>query len=69
MDENLFDRKLPFSLIAEQSLLGSILIDPECLNELAELVSPMISISPSTSRSIWRCASSTSPATPSTLSR
>ena len=40
MDENLFDRKLPFSLIAEQSLLGSILIDPECLNELTELVSP-----------------------------
>ncbi len=39
MDENLFDRKLPFSLIAEQSLLGSILIDPECLNELADLVS------------------------------
>ena len=40
MDENtILDRKLPFSLIAEQSLLGSILIDPECLNELADLVS------------------------------
>ena len=40
MDEtNILDRKLPFSLIAEQSLLGSILIDPECFNELAELVS------------------------------
>ena len=39
MDENILDRKLPFSLIAEQSLLGSILIDPECLNDLTELVS------------------------------
>ena len=39
MDENILDRKLPFSMIAEQSLLGSILIDPECLNELTELVS------------------------------
>ncbi len=33
-------RKLPFSLIAEQSLLGSILIDPEALNEVAEIISP-----------------------------
>ena len=39
MDESILDRKLPFSMIAEQSLLGSILIDPECLNELTELVS------------------------------
>ena len=39
MDENILDRKLPFSMIAEQSLLGSILIDPECLNGLTELVS------------------------------
>lgn len=39
MDENILDRKLPFSMIAEQSLLGSILVDPECLNELTELVS------------------------------
>jgi replicative DNA helicase len=39
MDETtILDRKLPFSLIAEQSLLGSILIDPECFNDLAELV-------------------------------
>ena len=33
-------RKLPFSLIAEQSLLGSILVDPEALNEVAEIISP-----------------------------
>ena len=32
-------RKLPFSLIAEQSLLGSILIDPRSFNDIAELVS------------------------------
>ena len=39
MDENnILDRKLPFSLIAEQSLLGSILIDPASLNEVADLI-------------------------------
>ena len=32
-------RKLPFSLIAEQSLLGSILVDPESLNDITEMVS------------------------------
>ena len=33
-----FTKKLPFSLIAEQSLLGSILIDPNSLNEVADLI-------------------------------
>ena len=32
-------RKMPFSLIAEQSLLGSILIDPDAFNDIADLVS------------------------------
>ena len=31
-------QKLPFSLIAEQSLLGSILIDPASLNQVADLI-------------------------------
>lgn len=31
-------RKLPFSLIAEQSLLGSILIDPDSFNEVADML-------------------------------
>ena len=31
-------RKLPFSLEAEQSVLGSILIDPEKINEIASLI-------------------------------
>ena len=31
-------RKLPFSMPAEQSLLGSILIDPAALNEVADLL-------------------------------
>jgi len=38
MNEELV-RKLPFSLIAEQSLLGAILIDPDCFNEIAGMVS------------------------------
>ncbi len=32
-------RQLPFSMLAEQSLLGSILVDPESFNEIADLVS------------------------------
>ena len=32
------NRKLPFSLIAEQSLLGSILIDPASINEIADII-------------------------------
>ncbi len=32
-------RKLPFSMIAEQSLLGSVLIDPESFNRIADTVS------------------------------
>lgn len=33
-------RKQPFSMIAEQSLLGSVLIDPECLNMIAGEIAP-----------------------------
>ena len=32
-------RKLPFSAIAEQSLLGSILIDPDSINQIADSIS------------------------------
>ncbi len=32
-------RKLPFSAIAEQSLLGSILIDPSSINQVADIIS------------------------------
>ncbi len=35
---NELDRKLPFSLEAEQSLLGSVLIDPNCMDEIAALI-------------------------------
>ena len=38
MDEQL-SKKLPFSLIAEQSLLGAIMVDPEALNDIADMVS------------------------------
>ena len=38
MDE--YSRKLPFSLIAEQSLLGSILVDPESITEISEIIQP-----------------------------
>lgn len=37
MSEDLV-RKLPFSMMAEQSLLGCILIDPECFNTIAGMV-------------------------------
>ena len=32
------DRRMPFSLEAEQSLLGSILIDPACMDTVAALI-------------------------------
>ncbi len=35
-----FLKKLPFSLIAEQSLLGAILSDPDCFNDISEKVKP-----------------------------
>lgn len=38
MAENAYGRKLPFSLEAEQSVLGSILIDPECFNLVAGIL-------------------------------
>ena len=31
-------KKMPFSLEAEQSVLGSILIDPECFTEIATML-------------------------------
>ncbi|MBR2906898.1 MAG: replicative DNA helicase [Clostridia bacterium] len=37
-EDTILDRKLPFSLSAEQALLGSILIDPNALNEVADLI-------------------------------
>ncbi len=36
---DVLDRKLPFSLVAEQSLLGAILVDPEAFNQIADMVS------------------------------
>ncbi len=33
-------RKLPFSLVTEQSLLGSIIIAPEALDDVVQLISP-----------------------------
>ena len=40
MDSDLqrLDRKMPFSLEAEQSLLGSILIDPSCMDLIASIM-------------------------------
>ena len=31
-------KRLPYSLDAEQSVLGSILIDPECINDIAQII-------------------------------
>lgn len=37
--KEIFDRRLPFSLEAEQSVIGSVLINPDCFDEIAQLVS------------------------------
>ncbi|MBE6558156.1 MAG: replicative DNA helicase [Ruminococcaceae bacterium] len=36
---DVLDRKLPFSLVAEQSLLGAVLVSPESFNLIADVVS------------------------------
>ncbi len=38
LQNNELIKKMPFSLEAEQSVLGSIIIDPECFNEIASLI-------------------------------
>ena len=35
---DVLDRKLPFSLIAEQSLIGAVLVDPESFNLIADML-------------------------------
>ncbi len=37
--KDIFERKLPFSLEAEQSVIGSVLINPDCFDEIAQLIS------------------------------
>ena len=37
-NNDVLGRKLPFSLEAEQSVIGSVLIDPECFDDIAEIV-------------------------------
>ena len=37
---NLDGQVLPFSLEAEQSVLGAVLIDPACISELAIILKP-----------------------------
>ncbi len=38
-DRDPLQRKMPFHMLAEQSLLGSVLIDPESFNQIADMVS------------------------------
>ena len=40
MDEELLSRQMPQSLEAEQSVLGSILIDSRCINDVIGIVKP-----------------------------
>lgn len=45
LQSNELIKKMPFSLEAEQSVLGSILIDPECFPEIASQLKATTSIS------------------------
>ena len=40
MDEELLNRQVPQSLEAEQSVLGSILIDSRCITDVVEILRP-----------------------------
>ena len=35
---DILQKKMPYSLNAEQSVLGSIIIDPECFDDIAQIV-------------------------------
>lgn len=35
---DILQKKMPYSLDAEQSVLGSIIIDPECFDDVAQIV-------------------------------
>ncbi len=39
MNNDILNRRLPFSLEAEQSVIGSVLINPECFDEIAQIIS------------------------------
>ena len=39
MDENLLKRVLPHSIEAEQSVIGAVLMDPECISLIADMIS------------------------------
>ena len=39
MDENLLKRVLPHSIEAEQSVIGAVLMDPECISSIADMIS------------------------------
>ncbi len=39
MNSDVLGRKLPFSMEAEQSVIGSVLINPECFDEITQIVS------------------------------
>ena len=62
-------RKVPFSLIAEQSLLGSVLIDPGSFSHVADLVASTDFYLPITSRYSPPCRSCSSPTWKSMRSR
>lgn len=38
-NNDILGRKLPFSLEAEQSVIGSVLINPECFDDIAQIIS------------------------------
>ncbi len=40
MANDIQDRQLPFSITAEQSLLGSLIINPDAINQVADFISP-----------------------------
>lgn len=41
MPDNVYDElNLPYSLEAEQAVLGAILMEPDCINQVADVLPP-----------------------------
>ena len=61
--------QLPFSLEAEQSVLGAILIEPECISKVLELLVPESFYRPQHQQLFSIMLGMFTPLSPSTLSR
>ena len=59
---------LPYNMQAEQSVLGAVLLKPDTLTDLVEIIKPEMFYTRQNARSILRCCACLRQTRPSTLS-